>query len=159
VSNTFDRVIIGDLVCIDPVLRDGIIAAIGQGAPPPATNMLDHRGRLILAGLGDRHVHEASTIGWPGVGGAPRGAAAGGVTTSVDTPYDLPHPGTTACKLADKIGWAERTAHVDMALYGTILRTGGVDASPELVADGISAFKLSTYEYDAVRFRASTIQR
>ena len=55
-------------------------------------------------------------------------------------------------KLADKIGWVERTAHVDMALYGTILRTGGVDASPELVADGISAFKLSTYEYDAVRF-------
>jgi allantoinase len=39
-----------------------------------------------------------------------------------------------------------------MALYGTILKTGGVAAIPELAAGGISAFKLSTYEYDAVRF-------
>ena len=53
---------------------------------------------------------------------------------------------------ADKIGWVERTSHVDMALYGTITKTGGVHAIPELAAGGISAFKLSTYEYDAVRF-------
>ena len=39
-----------------------------------------------------------------------------------------------------------------MALYGTITKTGGVHAIPELAAGGISAFKLSTYEYDAVRF-------
>ena len=31
-------------------------------------------------------------------------------------------------------------------------KTGGVHAIPELAAGGISAFKLSTYEYDAVRF-------
>jgi allantoinase len=48
------------------------------------------------------------------------------VTTCVDMPYDVPHPVTDAGKLADKIGWVERTAHVDMALYGTILKTGGV---------------------------------
>jgi allantoinase len=39
-----------------------------------------------------------------------------------------------------------------MALYGTILKHGGIDAIPGLAAGGISAFKLSTYEYDAVRF-------
>jgi allantoinase len=159
VSNAFDRVIIGDLVGTDRVLRDGyvavrgeIIAAIGQGAPPPATETLDHRGRLILPGLVDGHMHTASAIGWPGIEGATRSAAAGGVTTCVDMPYDVPHPVTDAEKLADKIGWVERTAHVDMALYGTILKTGGVDAIPQLAADGISAFKLSTYEYDPVRF-------
>jgi adenine deaminase len=102
--DTFDRVIIGDRVGTDPALGDEIIAAIGQGAPPPATDMLDHHGRLILAGLVDGHVHNASTIGWPGMEGAPRSAAAGGVTTCVDAPYDVPHPGTNACKLADKIG-------------------------------------------------------
>ena len=59
---------------------------------------------------------------------------------------------TDAAILADKIGWVERTAHVDMALYGTITKTGGVGAIPGLAAGGISAFKLSTYEYDAVRF-------
>ena len=39
-----------------------------------------------------------------------------------------------------------------MALYGTITKAGGVDAIPGLAAGGVSAFKLSTYEYDAVRF-------
>jgi allantoinase len=159
VSDAFDRVIIGDLVGTDRVLRDGyvavrgeIIAAIGQGAPPPAADTLDHRGRLILPGLVDGHMHTASAIGWPGIEGATRSAAAGGVTTCIDMPYDVPHPVTDAEKLADKIGWVERTAHVDMALYGTILKTGGVDAIPRLAAGGISAFKLSTYEYDPVRF-------
>ena len=76
--STFDRVIIGDLVGTDRVLRDGyvavrgeIIAAIGQGAPPPATDMLDHRGRLILPGLVGARMHTASAIGWTGIEGAP----------------------------------------------------------------------------------------
>jgi hypothetical protein len=55
-------------------------------------------------------------------------------------------------KLADKTGWVERTAHVDKALKDAILKTRGVDASPKLVVDGTSTFKLSTYEYDAVGF-------
>jgi allantoinase len=159
VSHVFDRLIIGDLVGTDRVLRDGYvavrgetIAAIGQGAAPPANETLDHRGRLVLPGLVDGHMHTSSAIGWPGIEGATRSAAAGGVTTCVDMPYDVPHPVTDAGKLADKIAWVERTAHVDMALYGTILKTGGVGAIPELAAGGISAFKLSTYEYDAVRF-------
>jgi allantoinase len=59
---------------------------------------------------------------------------------------------TDAAILSDKIAWVQRTAHVDMALYGTITKTAGVGAIPELAAGGISAFKLSTYEYDAVRF-------
>jgi allantoinase len=159
VSAPFDRVIIGDLVDTTRVLRDGYvavrgerIAAIGSDAPPPAHETIDHRGRLILPGLVDGHMHTSSALGWAGIEGATRSAAAGGVTTCVDMPYDVPHPVTDAAKLADKIGWVERTAHVDMALYGTILKTGGVDAIPELAAGGISAFKLSTYEYDPVRF-------
>jgi len=64
----------------------------------------------------------------------------------------VPQSVTSAEVLADKIGWVERTAHVDMALYGTISKTGGIEAIAGLAAAGISAFKLSTYEYDAVRF-------
>src|SRR5262245_36554609 len=97
-------------------------------------------------------MHTSSSTGWPGIETATRCAAAGGVTTCVDMPYDVPIPVTDASILADKIGWVERTAYVDMALYGTITKTGGVSAIPDLAAAGISAFKLSTYEYDAVRF-------
>ena len=109
-------------------------------------------GNLILPGLVDGHMHTSSSTGWPGIESATRCAAAGGVTTCCDMPYDVPAPVTDAAILADKIGWVERTSHVDMALYGTILKTGGIDAIPGLAAGGISAFKLSTYEYDAVRF-------
>ena len=158
-STPFDRVIRGDVVTTETILRDGYvalrgetIAAIGQGVPPPAGETLDHSGRLILPGLVDGHMHTSSALGWAGIEGATRSAAAGGVTTCCDMPYDVPLPVTDAGKLAEKIGWVDRTAHVDVALYGTIAKTGGLGAIAELAAAGISAFKLSTYEYDAVRF-------
>jgi len=158
-SAPFDRVIIGDIVTGDTIIPGGYvavrgetIAALGQGAPPPARETVDYSGELVLPGLVDGHMHTSSSTGWPGIETATKSAAAGGVTTCVDMPYDVPVPVTDAAILADKIGWVERTAHVDMALYGTITKTGGVGAIPALAAGGISAFKLSTYEYDAVRF-------
>jgi allantoinase len=159
VSTPFDRVITGTVVTSDDIIREGfvavrgeIIAAIGQGTPPPASQTIAYGESLILPGLVDGHMHTSSSTGWPGIETASRSAAAGGVTTCCDMPYDVPQPVTDAALLHDKIGWVERTSHVDMALYGTITKTGGVHAIPELAAGGISAFKLSTYEYDAVRF-------
>lgn len=155
----FDRVILGDIVTAETIIPGGYvavrgetIAAIGQGVAPPAAEVHDHTGRLVLPGLVDGHMHTASAIGWPGIEGATRSAAAGGVTTCVDMPYDVPQAVTDASVLADKIGWVERTAHVDVALYGTIRKTGGVEAIAGLAAGGVCSFKLSTYEYDAVRF-------
>ena len=158
-SAPFDSVFLGDIVTATSVLPRGyigvrgeIIAAIGQGEPPPATRVFDHTGKLILPGLVDGHMHTSSSMGWAGIEGATRSAAAGGVTTCVDMPYDVPKAVTDSGILMDKIGWVERTSHVDVALYGTIRKAGGVEAIAELAASGISAFKLSTYEYDAVRF-------
>jgi allantoinase len=160
----FDRVFIGDIVTATDILPAGyvatrgeVIAAIGQGLPPPSVETFDYTGRMILPGLVDGHMHTSSSMGWPGIEGATRSAAAGGVTTCVDMPYDVPHAVTDAARLREKIAWVERTAHVDVALYGTIRkdwsRDGeGSEAIAELAAGGISAFKLSTYEYDAVRF-------
>ena len=155
----YDRVIRGDLVLPDGVLWDGyvairgeVIAAIGQGVPPPAKGTLDFSGRFVLPGLVDGHMHTSSALGWPGIEGASRTAAAGGVTTCVDMPYDIPRPVTDAGILAEKIQVVNATSHVDMALYGTILKEGGVDAIAGLAEAGVCSFKLSTYEYDAVRF-------
>jgi allantoinase len=157
--SSFDCVVLGTVVTASDIVADGYvairgetIAAIGQGPPPPAAQTLDYSDHFVLPGLVDGHMHTASAIGWPGIEGATRSAAAGGVTTCVDMPYDVPHAVTDAAVLADKIGWVERTAHVDMALYGTIRKHGGVDAIPALAAAGVCAFKLSTYEYDPVRF-------
>jgi allantoinase len=159
VSAPFERVFLGDVVTTDTILRHGYIAvhgetiaAIGQGTPPPAAETIDHTGNLLLPGLVDGHMHTSSSLGWAGIENASRSAAAGGVTTCVDMPYDVPHPVTDARLLAEKIAVVNRTAYVDMALYGTITKTGGVGAIPDLAAAGISSFKLSTYEYDPVRF-------
>ncbi|MSO90623.1 MAG: allantoinase [Acetobacteraceae bacterium] len=158
-AEPFDRVILGDIVTTDRVLPRGyvalrgeVITAIGQGEPPPASDTIDHRGKLVLPGLVDGHMHTSSALGWAGIENASRSAAAGGVTTCCDMPYDVPAPVTNARLLEQKITVVNRSSHVDMALYGTILKTGGVHAIPDLAASGISAFKLSTYEYDPVRF-------
>ncbi len=158
-TSPFDRVIRGDIVLPDGVLNEGYvairgehIAAIGQGAPPPAGETIDHRGKLVLPGLVDGHMHTSSALGWAGIEGATRTAAAGGVTTCVDMPYDIPRPVTDATLFFDKVKVVNDTAHVDMALYGTITKTGGVDAIAGLAEAGACSFKLSTYEYDAVRF-------
>ncbi len=154
-----DSVIRGTVVTGQAILADGwiavrgeTIAAIGQGAAPPAARTLNYAGHVILPGLVDGHMHTSSAVGWPGIEGATRSAAAGGVTTCVDMPYDVPRAVTDAAVLGEKIGWVERTAHVDMALYGTITKHGGVAAIAGLAQAGVSAFKLSTYEYDPIRF-------
>ena len=131
-ATPFDRVIRGDIVLTDRVLRDGYvairgetIAAIGEGLSPPAKDVVDHSGKYVLPGLVDGHMHTSSSRGWPGIRGASMSAAAGGVTTCVDMPYDVPRPVTDAAILAEKIAVVNATSHVDMALYGTITKSGG----------------------------------
>jgi allantoinase len=155
----FDRVVTGDLVLPEGILERGwvairgeTIAGIGQGAPPAAADQADHRGMLVFPGLVDGHMHTSSSTGWPGIEGATMSAAAGGVTTCVDMPYDVPAAVTDAAILADKITHVGRLAHVDMALYGTLRKDGNVEDIAGLVAGGVCSFKLSTYEYDPVRF-------
>ncbi|MFC3125695.1 dihydroorotase family protein [Pseudoroseomonas globiformis] len=158
-QEAYDRVLRGDLVLPDAVLPDAYvavrgetIAAIGQGTLPPAKQVDDFSGKLILPGLVDGHMHTGSAIGWPGIEGATATAAAGGVTTVCDMPYDVPRAVTSAEIFREKVEAVHQWAHVDVALYGTIRKTGGVDAIAGLAEAGASAFKLSTYEYDAVRF-------
>ena len=154
-----DSLVRGTVVTAAEVILDGWIAitgervaAVGEGQAPQAATVLDYSGKLVLPGLVDGHMHTSSAIGWPGIEGATRSAAAGGVTTCVDMPYDVPQAVTDAAVLKEKIGWVNRTAHVDVALYGTIAKHGGVGAIAGLAAAGACSFKLSTYEYDPVRF-------
>jgi allantoinase len=158
-ARPYDLVLIGDVVLSDRVVagghvavREGRIAAIGEGVPPPATKIVDYTGKVIMPGLVDGHMHTSSSTGWPGIEGATMSAAAGGVTTVCDMPYDVPQPVTTAAIFQDKVAHVERLSHVDMALYGTIKKTGGLEDIAAIAEAGASAFKVSTYEYDAHRF-------
>jgi allantoinase len=155
----FDLVIRGNIVLADRIIDDGFvavsdgkIAAVGSGAPPAAREPIDARGQWVLPGIIDGQVHAASQANQEGIGWASRAAAAGGVTTMVDMPYDDPEPVWNADRLRAKIELVERESHVDAALYGTISETQGVSTIAGLIEAGVCAFKFSTFEAALGRF-------
>ncbi len=155
----FDLIARGDLVLPDRVLKDGYlavqdqsIAAIGVGPAPGAKQTLDAAGKLIFPGVIDGQVHAGSAEGIAGLEDASIAAAAGGVTTIVDMPFDDPTPVNTPELLAAKVETLEQIAYVDVALYATPKKGAGSEGILEMAEAGACAFKVSTYEYHPVRF-------
>ena len=160
----FDLVLRGDLVLANEIIsdgyvgiRDGAIAAIGYGTPEGDAPVTDYSGDLIFPGLIDAQVHAGSIEGVSGLTDATRAAAAGGVTTIVDMPFDDPQPVDNVEALKAKIERVAELAFVDVALYVTAPRGGRANAIAELVKAGACAVKLSTYEYHPTRFPRSTM--
>ena len=156
---TLDLVIRGDLVLADGVapegwvgVRDGVIAAVGRGDAPPARETADHSGKLVFPGIVDGQTHAGSIAGFEGLEDLTRSAAAGGVTTIVDMPFDEPDPVWSRDLLDAKIETAERVAHVDVALYGSVKKAVETDQIALLAEGGVCAFKMSTYESNPHRF-------
>src|SRR5262245_18605280 len=92
-----DIVLKGDVVLPSHVVRGGHvaivrekIAAIGEGEPPAAKTVEDYSGCLLFPGLVDAQIHAGSYEGFKGLRDATRAAAAGGVTTVIDMPFDEP---------------------------------------------------------------------
>jgi allantoinase len=155
----FDLVVRGNILTADRVIEDGFVAVadgkvgvVGTGAPPAARQTFDARGRWVMPGVVDGHVHSGSQANQEGLGWASRAAAAGGITTMVDMPYDDPEPVWNADLLRQKIAEVERECHVDVALYGTISEAAGVKTIPGLIEAGVCAFKFSTFEAAPGRF-------
>lgn len=154
-----DKIIRGSIVVPDRVLDDGYvgivgerIACIGQGEPPPALELIDARGSIVLPGVIDAQVHAGSVEGFPGLRDATRAAAAGGVTTIIDMPFDHPEPVSNVERLHEKITAIGSLAAVDVALYVTPPLDGSKENLASLIAAGACGVKVSTYEYNSVRF-------
>ena len=155
----FDLVIRGNIVTADNIIEDGFIAVadgriarVGTGAPPAGSDNIDASGQWIMPGVVDGQVHSGSQADQEGIGWASRAAAAGGVTTMVDMPYDDPEPVWHADQLRAKIGVVDAESHVDVALYATISEASGTETIPGLIEAGACAFKFSTFEAAPVRF-------
>jgi allantoinase len=155
----FDLVLSGAVVLPSHVIshgyvavRDGRIARVGAGPAPAGRerHMLGHA--LILPGAIDGQVHSRSTKGVEDFDGTTRSAAAGGVTTIVDMPYDNGRLICTAERLGLKAREAGELSSVDFALYGTAHPNDGAEHIDELVAAGACAFKFSTFGTDPERF-------
>ncbi len=125
-----DRLVVGQVVLQDRIIPDGGVAILGgkvaavgrRDLMPPAEDIIDAGQCLILPGAIDGHIH---SFGSPteGVTNSTRAALAGGVTTVVDHPLDLPHAPVTVEELEQKRQRCENEAVADFAFLGAVTPT------------------------------------
>ncbi len=127
---------------IDVGVLDGLIGALGPELPGPATEEFDAGGLYLFPGVVDAHVHmnEPGRADWEGFATGTSALAAGGATAAIDMPLNSHPPTVTASAFDEKRRCLERSAFVDMALWGGLV-PGGVDAMDELAACGVVGFK------------------
>ena len=128
-------------------VRDGRVQSVAQAGGEG----IDFGDALLLPGAVDVHVHTRSYDG-EGIEACTLAAAAGGVTTIVDMPYDAAGPIDTIGAFHAKVADVHREAHVDVALWATVPPRGPIADVQALVDAGAAAFKLSTFETHPQRF-------
>jgi allantoinase len=153
-----DQVFVGTVVQPDRLVEDGyvlvgdgLVQAIGTG-PIPAGEKYGGAGFVVLPGAIDSQVHSRSQKGQEDFIWSTRSAAAGGVTTIVDMPYDDGCLIATAERFRDKSTEAGKQARVDFALFATVAPEDGAARIGELVDAGTAAFKFSTFGTHPTRF-------
>jgi allantoinase len=155
----FDLVVTGRVVLPQRVLehgyvavRAGVVERVAEGTPPAAAERHDFGEAFVLPGAIDAQVHSLSQKNQEDFVWSTRSAAAGGVTTIVDMPYDEGNLVCTGDRLRAKAAHAASQARVDFALYGTVHPRDGAAHIPEMVAAGAAGFKFSTFGTDPERF-------
>jgi allantoinase len=133
-------------------IANGQITAISDpSATTQAARRLDVGDAYLLPGMVDAHVHSLSHPG-EGVAAATRSAAAGGVTTIVEMPFDLAGPINSVERIRAKRELVEQEAFVDVAVMGTLAPEGGWRAAEAVSNAGAVGFKVSLFNTDAARF-------
>jgi len=158
-SNQLDLIIKGNLVLPNEIaegayvgVKGGVIAGLYQsGEIPSAAETIDAAGKYVFPGMVDAHVHSYSNPGETFDHATPA-AAAGGVTTIVEMPYDNMGKVTTIELFEEKIERVRKRARVDVALLATLEKDGHLENIAPLVKKGAAGFKLSVTEADPVRF-------
>jgi allantoinase len=155
-----DLLVRGDLVLTREIarnsavgVRDGVITGLyGPAENPRAREIVDCRGLLVFPGVVDAHVHSYSVPGTEGFLHSSTAAAAGGVTTFIEMPYDAGGPIVNPQAFRRKMELVGSLAKVDIALLATLKKEGPIDMIPPLVELGACGFKLSLFETDPDRF-------
>jgi allantoinase len=155
----FDLVVTGRVVRTDRVIedgyvaiRDGLVERVGEGTPPSARERQDFGEAYVLPGAIDAQVHSLTQKGQGDFLWSTRAAAAGGVTTIVDMPYDDGRLVCDADLFRQKAAEAAPQARVDFALFGTVAPEDGPKHIAAMVEAGAAAFKFSTFNTDPKRF-------
>lgn len=137
----------GGVVKADLLVRDGRIAAIGQNLQDQSDQQIDGRGKLVLPGGVDAHVHlpwpTGSVISQDDFASGTKAAACGGVTTVLDFAIPNDDESLTAA-LERKLIEAKANAWVDFSFHLNV--RGDVERKlaeiPGLVERGFPSFKI-----------------
>jgi len=129
-------------IAADVAISGETIAAVAApGLLPRAPREIDAKGRYVLPGAIDSHVHFRE----PGYeykedwGSGTAAAACGGTTAVFEMPNTNPPTGTLeALRLKQERAAAQ--AHVDYGIYG-LLDENNIDQLEDLIAAGVSGFK------------------
>lgn len=113
--------------------------------------IIDVGESYVLPGAVDAHVHSLSHAN-EGIRASTAAAAAGGVTTIVEMPFDYSGPINSLDRLRTKQDLANDEAHVDVALLGTLDPEGGWRLAGALAEAGAVGFKASLFDTDKFRF-------
>jgi allantoinase len=91
-----------------------------SGSIKAAEKIIDARGKLILPGIIDSHVHfnEPGREEWEGFETGSKSAAAGGITTVIDMPLNSSPCTLNRKELKRKIEIGEKKSIVDFGLWG-----------------------------------------
>jgi len=134
------------------VAGDTVVAVRdGRSETGPDVRRIDVGEGFVLPGAVDAHVHTLSHLG-EGIAAATRAAAAGGVTTIVEMPFDSTGPINNRDRLLAKQDLVAHEAVVDVALLGTLCPDGGWREAETLAGNGVVGFKVSLFLTDAFRF-------
>ncbi|NDZ78686.1 amidohydrolase family protein [Streptomyces sp. SID10853] len=154
-----DLSVVGHVVCRagnyprgEVRIRDGrIVEVLPEAGDAPHRERIDAGSSYVLPGVIDPHVHALSDPR-EGVEAATRAAAAGGVTTILEMPFDQSGPIWTAARVEAKKQMVAEQAHVDVGLFATVRPGGGVAEVAAMAEAGAVTFKVSTYHTHADRF-------
>src|SRR5260370_41723670 len=121
-----DKVFAGTIVLPDRIVDngyvlvgDGKVQSVGSGGSPDGEKH-GGQGFLVFPGAIDAQVHSRSQLGQEDFVWSTRSAAAGGVTTIVDMPYDDNCLIATAERFRTKAKEAGAQARGDFALHATV---------------------------------------
>lgn len=160
-SPVYDQLLLGHLVLADReiprgyvAIQNGLVAAVGSvdDGCPAAKQSEDFGSNYLMPGAIDAQTHSRSQKDNEDFIWSTRSAAAGGVTTIVDMPYDAGRLICDAERFNLKKTEAAAQVRVDFALYGTAHPEEGPSKLAEQAAEGAIGFKFSTFGTDPNRF-------
>lgn len=160
-TNRCEKVLTGTVVLADRIIDNGFVAinqglvvAVGAESDglPAADQQNDFSGHYIFPGAIDAQVHSRSQKDNEDFIWSTKAAAAGGVTTIVDMPYDAGRLISNAELFNLKKDEAGAQARVDYALYGTVHPAEVAQHLAALAEAGAIGFKFSSFGTDPQRF-------